>query len=171
MEILLGYRKHHTRIVQFFKYVFMLCFKNQDEILIDFAMYLVQYNRNITEANELINSKSSKKSFGKNKLLQGYTGIFEYTLWKLNQSKQNHSIHTADDEFEETKVESKLKNNMYHANKALQLFDGLVECEGVWDIFVLRQIEILMFMEKFDDAQKVLEKYRDRNPENPNTHR
>lgn len=163
----MSYSKRHARIVQFFKYVFMLCYKNQDEILIDFAMYLVQFHRNITEAYELLNGKSTRKSLENNKLLQGYLGIFEYTLWKLDESRTKHLSDSLDDEFEE----HKLTDNMYNANKALQYFESAVESEGVWDIFVLRQIELLMYMGNFDKAQKVLEKYRENNPNNPNSHR
>ena len=64
-----------------------------------------------------------------------------------------------------------LKRQMYfHGKQALLLFAGLVEHSGVWHILT-KQIEMLKYYNKDDEARKVLLRYKEKNPENPNAHR
>ncbi|KAK3713309.1 hypothetical protein QZH41_009032, partial [Actinostola sp. cb2023] len=170
-QVLLSQRGNHTRRIKFFKYMFMLCYPYQEEILLDFAMYLVKDHKNITEAFELMNGKSTKTPLNNNKLLQAYMGLFEYILWKTKDLKERRSRNSIGVDMEGHDMELKQNDNIYHANKALQFFDKLVENEGVWDVFVMRQVELLMFFERNNEAQTILERYREKNPENPNTHR
>ena len=59
----------------------------------------------------------------------------------------------------------------FHGNKALLCFDQLVENSGVWDIFISKQVELLQYYDKQDEARNILQRYKEKNPENPNAHR
>ena len=65
-----------------------------------------------------------------------------------------------------------LKRQMdFHGKKALVFFVNLVEHCGVWDIFITRQVEMLKYYDMADEAKSILVKYKEKNPENPNSHR
>jgi hypothetical protein len=136
-------------------------------------MYLIQEKQEITEAYELISGKCGNKPFDKNKLLKAYLGLFEYTLWKSKQRKEKQS--GVELEFEtsiaNTMNTEKSKQIDYHGNKALGFFKDLVETDGLWDIFITRQVELLVWCGEIDEARRILERYREKNPENPNAHR
>ncbi|XP_031569735.1 TATA box-binding protein-associated factor RNA polymerase I subunit A-like, partial [Actinia tenebrosa] len=168
-ETLRNLKRNHKCIVQFFKYVFMICYPYKEEILLDFAMYLIQEQQEITEAHELIRGKCGNKPFSENRLLQAYLGLFEYVTWnsKLTKEKQ---LGFEQDVYINMNTE-KSKQISYHGNKALGYFENLVETDGLWDIFVTRQVELLVYYGKVDEARKTLEKYLEKNPENPNAHR
>lgn len=168
-EILRNLKRNHACIVKFFKYVFLLCYPYQEEILLDFAMSLIQEKQEITEAYELIRGKCGNKPFNKNKLLQAYLGLFEYLTWNSKLTKERQS--SFEQEFETNMNTEQSKQISYHGNKAIGYFENLVETDGLWDIFVSRQVQMLVYYGKVDEARKTLERYREKNPENPNAHR
>ncbi|XP_068707113.1 TATA box-binding protein-associated factor RNA polymerase I subunit A-like isoform X2 [Montipora foliosa] len=57
------------------------------------------------------------------------------------------------------------------AKQALVLFSNLVEYEGNWDIFITKQVEVLKYYGKSDDTREILDRYKEKNTENPNAHR
>ena len=63
----------------------MICVPFQKELLLNFAMYLVKQNADITEAQELLTSELSHKSFSSCPLLRAYSGLFAYLLWKKSR--------------------------------------------------------------------------------------
>ena len=87
-ETLQSLKRNNVCIVQFFKYVFMLCYPYQGEILLDFAMYLIQEKQEITEAYELIRGKCGNKPFNQNKLLQAYLGVAGIRYMEYQRDKK-----------------------------------------------------------------------------------
>ena len=49
----------YIHMSQFTKSMFVICIPYQKELLLDFAMYLVKHNSDITEAQELLTAKLS----------------------------------------------------------------------------------------------------------------
>lgn len=167
----------YAHMNQFIKNMFVICVPFQKELLLDFAMYLVKQNGDITEAQELLTSKLSHKSFSSCPLLRAYSGLFAYLSWKKNRIQLEKRDIEGEDIEEMSHISdnaslTNLKRQMdFHGKQALLLFAGLVEHSGVWDIFVTRQIEMLKYYNKDDEARKVLLRYKEKNPENPNAHR
>ena len=58
-----------------------------------------------------------------------------------------------------------------HGKRALSFFDGLVKCDGVWDVFITKQVELLQYYDNNDEARRLLKMYKEKNPDNPNAHR
>ena len=167
----------YAHMNQFIKNMFVICVPFQKELLLDFAMYLVKQNADITEAQELLTSKLSHKSFSSCSLLRAYSGLFSYLSWKKSRIQLEKRDVEGEDIEEMSHISdsaslTNLKRQMdFHGKQALLLFAGLVEHSGVWDIFVTRQIEMLKYYNKDDEARKVLLRYKEKNPENPNAHR
>jgi len=162
---------------QFIKSMFVVCIPFQKELLLDFVMYLVKQNSDITEAQELLNSKLSVKSFQSNILLRAYSGLFAYISWKKCRLQlEKRDLDTEDlggwSHGAESATDSNLKRQVdFHGKQALVLFHDLVEQNGVWDIFLIKQVEVLKYYNQADEARRILERYKEKNPENPNAHR
>ena len=167
----------HTHMNQFIKNMFVICVPFQKELLLNFAMYLVQQNSDITEAQELLTSKLSHKSFTSSILLRAYSGLFAYISWKKCRLQLEKKAVDGDDiddlgHVSENVAVTNLRQQMdFHGKQALALFGDLVEHSGVWDIFVTRQVEMLKYYSKGGEARKILVRYKDKNPKNPNAHR
>ena len=110
-------------------------------------------------------------------LLRAYSELFGYLSWKkckLQLEKRDLDVediggwsHEADGA-----TVINLKQQMdFQAKRALVLFGDLVEHDGVWDIFITKQVDMLKYYNKSDEARKILERYKEKNPENLNAHR
>ena len=167
----------YIHMSQFTKSMFVICIPYQKELLLDFAMYLVKHNSDITEAQELLTAKLSDKSFQSSVLLRGYSGLFAYLSWKkckLQLEKRGLDVEDLGGwihEAEGTTVINLQRQMGFHGKQALALFGNLVEHGGVWDIFVTKQVELLKYYNKSDEVRRILERYKEKNPENPNAHR
>ena len=166
----------YAHVTQLLKNMFVICVPFQNEILLDLATYLVKHNSDITEAQELLTSKITEKTFVSSAILRAYTGLFAYILWKkckLQCDKKELDVEDFSEWSHTHTSDNTLKRQMdFHGKKALVLFhDILVEHGGVWDIFITRQVELLRYYDQADEAKRVLMKYKEKNPENPNTHR
>ena len=165
-------------MMQFLKNMFVICVPFKTELLLDLAMYLVKHNNDITEAQELLTSKLSQKPFMSSPVLQAYAGLFAYIQWKKCKHKIDNRYLENDDHSDmdltggDNRTYADLKRQMdFHWKKALVFFVNLVEHCGVWDIFITRQVEMLKYYDMADEAKSILVKYKEKNPENPNSHR
>ena len=165
----------YAHMNQFIKNMFVICVPFQKEILLDLAMYLVKHNEDITEAQELLTSKLSQKSFQSSVLLRAYSGLFAYLSWKkckIQFEKRDLDVEELGGWGHMAENVTNLRRQMdFHGKQALVLFRDLVEHNGVWDIFVTKHVEMLKYYNKADEARRILERYKEKNPENPNAHR
>lgn len=162
-----------AHVNQLIKNMFVICVPFKTELLLDLGMYLVKHNSDITEAQELLMSKLSQKSFLSSTLLRAYTGLLAYVSWKKCKLQfDKKDLDTEDYHLADNVMDANLRRQMdFHGKKALISFSNLVEHCGVWDIFITRQIEILKYYDRSDEAKRILMRYKQKNPENPNTHR
>ncbi|XP_029195702.2 uncharacterized protein LOC114961236 isoform X2 [Acropora millepora] len=176
-EVMSNNTRSYSHLSQFIKNMFVICGPYRTELLLDYAMYLVQYNSDITEANELLTTKLSDKSLQSSVLLKAYAGLFAYLSWKkskkqLDKKQLDNEEATVYGQDAQNSAASNLKRQMdFHAKQALALFDNSVEHKGNWDIFVTKQVEILDYYNRSEEARKILEQYMEKNPENPNAYR
>lgn len=167
----------YIHISQFTKSMFVICIPYQKELLLDFAMYLVKHNSDITEAQELLTAKLSDKSFQTSALLRAYCGLFAYLSWKkckLQLEKRELDVEDLGGwihEAEGTTVTNLQRQMGFRGKQALALFGNLVENGGVWDIFVTKQVELLKYYNKSDEVKRILKRYKEKNAQNPNAHR
>ena len=161
-----------AHVNQLIKNMFVICVPFKSEMLLDLAMYLVKHNSDITEAQELLTSKLSQKSFLSSTLLRAYCGLFAYLSWKKCKLQFDKKDLEAEDLMAENVNNANLRRQMdFHGKKALVLFSNLVEHCGVWDIFITRQVEMLKYYDQADEAKRILLRYQQKNPENPNAYR
>lgn len=163
-----------THVNQLIKNMFVICVPFKKEILLDLTMYLVKHNSDITEAQELLTSKLSQKPFLSSTLLRAYSGLFAYLSWKKCKLQFDKKDLEAEDLLldENTNYDANLRRQMdFYGKKTLILFNSVVEHCGVWDIFITRQVEVLKYYDQADEAKRVLLRYKEKNPENPNAHR
>lgn len=176
-EVMSNNPRSYSHLSQFIKNMFVICGPFRIELLLDYAMYLVQHNSDITEANELLTTKLSDKSLQSSVLLRAYTGLFAYLSWKkskiqLDKKQLDNEEAVGYGQDAQNSTVSNLKRQMdFHAKQALAMFNNSVEHKGNWDIFVTKQVEILEYYNRSDDARKILEQYMEKNPENPNAYR
>ena len=167
-----------VHVNQLIKNMFVICVPFKTELLLDLAMYLVKDNSDITEAQELLTSKLSQESFLSSLILRAYSGLFAYLQWKKcklqfdSRDLDGEDLHDWDHTEGDNMADANLRRQMdFHGKKALVLFGNLVEHCGVWDIFITRQVELLQYYDRADEAKRILMRYKEKNPENPNTHR
>ena len=155
-----------------------MCRPYREEILLEFAFYLIKEKANITEAYELINSRFGQKPYSSNNLIARYLGLLEYLLWKSKKVKLSKT--TCSPEFvrtslnfsyESTAIEYQKRKVDFHGRRALAYFTAIPSYLGVLDIFILRHAELLLYYDRKDEACEILKRYRDNNQENPNAHR
>lgn len=162
-----------SHVIQLMKNMFVICVPFKNELLLDLTLYLAKHNSDITESQELLTVKLSQEPFMSSNLLRAYSGLFAYISWKkckLQLDKKN--VDAEDLCMAENVSDANLRRQMdFYGKKALILFGNLVEHCGVWDIFITRQVELLKYYDRADEAKRILLKYKDKNPENPNAHR
>jgi len=174
VEVMRNQPGSFTHVNQLIKNMFVICVPFKKEILLDLTMYLVKHNSDITEAQELLTSKLSQKPFLSSTLLRAYSGLFAYLSWKKCKLQFDKKDLEAEDLLldENTNYDANLRRQMdFYGKKTLILFNSVVEHCGVWDIFITRQVEVLKYYDQADEAKRVLLRYKEKNPENPNAHR
>lgn len=176
-EVLKNRPGSYMHMIQLLKNMFVICVPFKTELLLDFTMYLVKHNNDITEAQELLTSKLSQKPFVSSPILQAYAGLFAYLEWKKCKHQFDKRYLEADDDSDMDftggeRTDGDLKRQMdFHGKKALVFFVNLVEHCGVWDIFITRQVEMLQYYDMTEEAKRILVRYKEKNPENLNSHR
>ena len=178
LEILKNIPHTHMLCLQYYKNMFLANPYNQEETLLNFALYLVSRQQDVTEGLELLKSKSSVQPFSQNFLHKAYIGLFEYNLWQLQQSKnvgnlnrfceEDISDEEEHSEYGEQWVNRKVDFSVKHS---VNLFEEVFSVPGVWDIFVPAYVDLLKHCKGMTQARVFLENYRDRNMFNPNAHR
>ena len=176
-EVMSNNTRSYSHLSQFIKNMFVICGPYRTELLLDYAMYLMQHNSDITEANELLTTKLSDKSLQSSVLLKAYAGLFAYLSWKkskiqLDKKQLDNEEASVYGQDAQNSAASNLKRQMdFHAKQALAMFNNSVEHKGNWDIFVTKQVEILEYYNRSEEARIILEQYMEKNPENPNAYR
>ncbi|XP_078674170.1 TATA box-binding protein-associated factor RNA polymerase I subunit A-like [Branchiostoma floridae x Branchiostoma belcheri] len=113
-------------------------------------------------------------------VVKAYTGLIEYGLWlqgrhKVSQLQDVSGLTGGYDTQESVMLDSTLttceETVQRYASKAEDNFEDVLKEPGVWDIFVAKQVEMLEYYDRTEEAGKVLQGYWEKNPENPNAHK
>lgn len=88
-----------------------------------------------------------------------YTGMIEYYHWLKELEK------TGNDDDQEPKVS---KTADIYSRKAMTNLDKVTTRPGVWDIFIRKHAEILESKGDFAKLEKLLTRYQEKHPTNPN---
>ena len=165
-------------ILRFYSLMQMLCEPYQGELVLDMAFYILQTDKDLIQSYELLTSKLNSRYCVKDPLVKAYVGLFEYCLWKVHIDKNRPvNCRKSDESSDESELDDDIdvmeesSQMHFYAKRALENLKIITERSGNWDIFMLKYIEILDYHRSKEDAVKVLEKYRERNPENPNARR
>lgn len=157
--------------------MFLACADHQQEILLNFALYLVLRKRDVIEGLELLKSKSSKQQFNQSLMHKAYIALFEYLLHQPKKTESSamlgldfsDSEEEHDDIFQQTLA---TKTNLdFSLKRSTVLFEEVFSSPGVWDCFVPAYVELLKSSEGVSGVRKFLEGYREKNVLNPNAHR
>jgi len=90
-------------------------------------------------------------------LARAYDGLASYAQY-LDASQ---TLEQISDSKEEVRDEISIRMKSY-AREVLEKWDGLVDVSGVWDVFVVKQVELLEQAGDLDSAEDVLLKYAGR---------
>ncbi|XP_060063029.1 TATA box-binding protein-associated factor RNA polymerase I subunit A-like [Ylistrum balloti] len=150
------------------------------DVILEYVMYLL-HKGELDEAKhamlDIPKLKGAKKwdreKFPNRDLVfQAYQGLLYYTHWNLDrQHLTSQSTQMDEDEFRQGLYYSDTDTLKDSAERAIACFSQLYDHLGVWDIFITKHVQILEHYYRLEEAKTVLEKYRDRNKENPNTHK
>ncbi|XP_078593688.1 TATA box-binding protein-associated factor RNA polymerase I subunit A-like [Branchiostoma floridae x Branchiostoma japonicum] len=113
-------------------------------------------------------------------VVKAYTGLIEYGLWlqgrhRVSQLQDVSGLTGGYDTQESVMLDSTLttceETVQRYAGKAENNFEDVLKEPGVWDIFVTKQVEMLEYYGRIEEAGKVLQRYWEKNPDNPNAHK
>ncbi|XP_033733926.1 TATA box-binding protein-associated factor RNA polymerase I subunit A-like [Pecten maximus] len=152
------------------------------EVILEFVMYLLHMGE-LDEARQALldttKIRGVKKLHRRNSpyqdlVFQAYQGLLYYTRWNLDKQRLASIATQMDgDEFRQGLYYSDTETDTLQnsAERALSCFSHLYNYLGVWDIFITKHVEILEHHYRLEEAKTILEKYRDKNRDNPNTHK
>ncbi|XP_065914499.1 TATA box-binding protein-associated factor RNA polymerase I subunit A-like isoform X2 [Dysidea avara] len=135
--------------------------KHREEILLEMTFYMIQ-SGHLQDAQETIRSYLQVDPFKSNSLLQGYAGLYCYTLWK--EKCEHAAVVTTSQNVNQPAVD-------LYAREALSHWRTLVGKPGCWDVFVVRHAEIHVHFDEVDEALDVLRQYQQNNPTSINAYR
>ena len=101
-------------------------------------------------------------------VVSGYLGIGDYCCWR-KMTAEDGGCASFLQSYSSSATASTSQVSI--ANKAVEHISSVLNKQGVWDIFVLKLIEILLHYHKFDLLQENLLLYSDNQAQNPNAHR
>uniref|UniRef100_UPI0035901192 TATA box-binding protein-associated factor RNA polymerase I subunit A isoform X2 n=1 Tax=Myxine glutinosa TaxID=7769 RepID=UPI0035901192 len=136
------------------------------KVSLEHALALLHTGRPIDARNELLTSESfhgRDRSSGAAKrvylLLKAYRASLDHEVWQ-------RFLQGSPDDL------AKMKEMQHHFKQALPPLEDIVKWPGIWDVFLLKYVEMLEFEEKWDKARVVLEDYTDSSkfPSNPNAY-
>lgn len=132
-----------------FEYVLYLIMKKDVEAAKEtLTFYRLYMKRNIAQINSWM------------PVFEGYLGLLHYISWKELQFSPNTYATVSEEE-------RSLKTNA--AEQALEHFgNALNDTPRILDTFIAKQIEILRSIRCPEEEEKVVEKYAELNPRNPN---
>ncbi|XP_062604766.1 TATA box-binding protein-associated factor RNA polymerase I subunit A-like [Saccostrea cucullata] len=150
---------------------------NAKEVLLEYLLFVLHQGE-VTEAKYLLTNIPKQQKYTKPTehskqieiLCKAYHGLVFYVEWMVaknrNQRLKDLGDHLDDD------ISDNYEDLMEScADKALNCFDVLKSVPGVWDIFITKQVEILEHYCKLDEAEEILQAYKQQNKENPNAHK
>ncbi|XP_076463724.1 uncharacterized protein LOC143295923 [Babylonia areolata] len=172
-------------VQDFLKHSYLLKECHLEDVALEFVQYLISQGRT-QEAAEAIKAarrprRGTKSEYQRDltrhtlDLLDAYQGLVFYIDWKAAlhrqaESSQNNTLSQSYYSLTSSQGPSdEAVRNI--ARRATVGLDALVKKPGVWDIFLTKAVEIHEFYGEFDQARDLLWKYRDKNPDNPNTYR
>jgi len=97
-------------------------------------------------------------------LIRAYDGLASYAQY-LDARQTLEEISDSEKELRD-EISTWMKS---YARDALEKWDGLVDVPGVWDVFVVKQVELLEQAGDLDAAEDVLLKYAGRRRQSPDT--
>ncbi|XP_067680276.1 TATA box-binding protein-associated factor RNA polymerase I subunit A-like [Haliotis asinina] len=178
MEVMYSNSKENdVFIAQLFRQLKHFKDLHAEDLILEYVMYLLQQGR-ISDASTTSRLKVKRRGFEKTVNLsshppfvyKAYKGLVYYIEWL----KLKHDIQGKDTEVTWQSSSQANYDEMrivHHANKAIKLMDDLCDQPGVWDTFIVKLVQMKEEVEGKDAALKVLTRYRDQKPDNPNSHR
>ncbi|XP_048738158.2 TATA box-binding protein-associated factor RNA polymerase I subunit A-like isoform X2 [Ostrea edulis] len=149
---------------------------NAKEVLLDFLLCVLHQGQ-ITEAKYIFTDIPKQKLTTVTEhmkqtdiLCKAYQGLVFYVEWTVARNKTQR-LRDLGDQLDDDVSENFEDFMRSCADKALNFFDVLKDLTGVWDIFVTKQVEMLEYYDKQEEAEDVLQAYKEQNKENPNTHK
>ncbi|XP_052766083.1 TATA box-binding protein-associated factor RNA polymerase I subunit A-like [Mya arenaria] len=153
---------------------------NSQQVAIEFAIYLLYIGEkdeaiNIFQEHISIVGKSQNVEGLDEKLRKAYLGLVWYVEWRSYQQKIQQCEQDKVDGKGSQDIHSSLLNyemqTSNYAKKALQCFDALNGVPGVWDIFILKHVEVLVSMEGVEAGEALLQGYLEARPDNLHPHK
>ncbi len=158
-----------TKTLQYQNLMSDLCPQYSSQMALDMTFHILKTNNDILEAYQYLTRRHTSYRVKNEPLLHAYLGMLEYALWKMDIEK-SESANECNDELE-TEDRAGDTNMHYYARKALTNMKVVLNEPGVWDVFVLKMVEILEYYKQDDETVSLLEAYREKNMGNPNAHR
>ncbi|XP_046369653.1 TATA box-binding protein-associated factor RNA polymerase I subunit A-like isoform X1 [Haliotis rufescens] len=180
MEVMYSNAKENDAFIsQLFRQLKLFKDLHAEDVILEYVMYLLQQGR-VSDAAAASRLKDKRKSsFDRTVNLpahppfvyKAYKGLVYYIEWlQLKHSMQGKETEgemwqsSSQANYDEMKI-------VHHAKKAIKLMDDVCDQPGVWDTFIVKLTQMKEEIEGKDAALSVLTRYRDQNPDNPNSHR
>lgn len=156
--------------MKFCKLMSNLCPHHSNQMVIDMAFQVLENGNDIRETYQFLVGNINNKRVKYDIMFRAYLGMFEYVLWKTEINKLQGDCEKKETNGK-TLGNTSSENMNFNAQRALESMRVVLYENGVWDCFVLKMLEILDYYDMTEEAISLLEKYRDKNIENPNAHR
>ncbi|XP_050404265.1 TATA box-binding protein-associated factor RNA polymerase I subunit A [Patella vulgata] len=152
---------------------------DRHEIVLDYLLYLLSHGqyKNIQDlpgVKENIRSTITERISEVKNLYSAYAGLMWYGEWlrlkdeydRQKDGSPDTDINTLSSSFignQTSNLRSKMDNL---AHRISELWIGLVDKTGVWDIFLYKLIEVYEEQGKLEEAEDILKKYKEKNDMN-----
>uniref|UniRef100_T1J0X9 Uncharacterized protein n=1 Tax=Strigamia maritima TaxID=126957 RepID=T1J0X9_STRMM len=120
--------------------------------------------KKIAQINVPLNEKQ-KKVFS---ILKGYKALFKYIDWVSSGGRLGDEDNELFSQERQTRLQAQERLGL--ANNAIDMFEGLFQEPGNWDIFIPKYIELIEFCGMKEKAIVTLHNYCKLNPMNPNSY-
>ena len=153
---------------KFQKLMSNLCPQYSNQIVLDMAFEILRKGNDVKEAYQFLLNNVNNRRVKYDPLFGAYIGMFEYVLWRADIERQS-----CKNDFSEEISRGKTVNEITHFNakRALESMESVLAESGIWDVFVLKVLEIYDYYNQREKAVLLLQNYREKNCDNPNTHR
>ncbi|XP_061174806.1 TATA box-binding protein-associated factor RNA polymerase I subunit A-like [Saccostrea echinata] len=149
---------------------------NAKEVLLEYLLFVLHQGE-VTEAKYLLTNIPKQKRVTVTEytkqvdiLCKAYHGLVFYVEWMVAKNR-NQRLKDLGDQLDDD-VSNNYEDLMKTcADKAINCFDVLKSGQGVWDIFITKQVEILEYYCKLEEAGDILQAYKQQNKDNPNAHK
>ena len=119
----------------------------------------------MSKKRDRFSEKHRQNALAWKNVAEAYLGILDYCKW--------HGLvsHDGGDTLPSSCDDSYVKTDVQVAGEIMKHFKTLWQAEGIWDIAMLKHIEVLLHYYKFEMIQEDLSSYSANHEENPNAHR